>query len=463
MKLLIGNCLTQVTELTEPEVQWLRRMVKSYEHVAAADGEDDARFDSRKGAPETFQNAEIPTGIVPLVRRAATESGFDVQLVDTRTPPCSPNPNADLRWLRDDQREAVQMAVSQSRGLIATVTASGKSEVIIGLTRSLPCRWLMLTHRSSVAAQLAERFNRRNREHGVIDAGEAGLVAGGYWAIGERLTCSTFQGLLSGIKNRDSRARDVLQSAEALVVDEAHGVAADTFYQIAMATPNAYWRYGASATPLDRGDGRNLLVVAALGPIIHKRSAAEFIDAGLVARPVVEMVDVHHTEVPASWEEACRLVVESVQRNTVVLDEVQRATKPCLVFVAQLRHGVALRRALAGRGMRAEFIWGRHHIDARRDAFSRLCRGELDVCISNAVAEQGVDLPELRTVVVAGAGRSVIATLQRLGRGMRLAPGKESFTVIDIADRDVPWLERHSRARRRAYERDFDVVPRAPM
>lgn len=465
MKLVVGNCVTKVTELTEPEVQWLSRLVRSYEHVhASPDPDSDGRFEVTKDRPVTLQNAEIPTGIVPLIRRSALEAGLDVQLVDTRVPPCQPDPNADLRWLRDDQREAVEAAVQQSRGLIQLTTAAGKSEVIIGLTRVLPCRWLVLTQRTSVAVNMSARFDRRNREHGIISLGESGLVAGGYWTIGERLTCATFQGLLGGIKNRAPMAREVLLSAEALAVDEAHGVAADTCYQIAMATPNAYHRYGTSATPLDRSDGRNLLVVAAIGPIIHKRSAATFMDAGLVARPLVEMVSVDHDgEAPATWDEAYnKLVVDSVERNTLLLDEVERAAKPCLVFVVQLRHGVALRRAMVVRGLRAEFLWGRHHIDYRTDAFARLCGGELDVIIANTIAEQGVDLPELRTVVVAGAGRSVIATLQRLGRGMRLAPGKSAFKVIDLADRNVRWLERHSRARERAYKRDFDVTHREP-
>ena len=50
---------------------------------------------------------------------------------------------------------------------------------------------------------------------------------------------------------------------------------------------------------------------------------------------------------------------------------------------------------------------------------------------------------------------SVIATLQRIGRGMRTDGGrKASFEVYDILDMGSPMMERHSRRRMNTYVRE---------
>ncbi len=52
---------------------------------------------------------------------------------------------------------------------------------------------------------------------------------------------------------------------------------------------------------------------------------------------------------------------------------------------------------------------------------------------------------------IANGGRSVIAALQRIGRGMRVTSDKNTFQVWDVADHGCKLLERHTKARVRAY------------
>ncbi len=68
-------------------------------------------------------------------------------------------------------------------------------------------------------------------------------------------------------------------------------------------------------------------------------------------------------------------------------------------------------------------------------------------------------MPSLRSVIVGGGGKSIIATLQRLGRGMRvdrkadgtIHEGGSVFEVWDILDKGNKWLEKHARVRMNAY------------
>ncbi len=78
--------------------------------------------------------------------------------------------------------------------------------------------------------------------------------------------------------------------------------------------------------------------------------------------------------------------------------------------------------------------------------------GETEIIITNKIFQKGVDIPPLLTIIIAGGGQSVVDSLQRVGRGMRIIEGKKAFTVIDFMDKGQDWVYRHSRARKKAYK-----------
>lgn len=466
MLLRVQNLFTTVAECTEPEAAWLAHFA-SYCEKARQEHEDGTWYTTHERfsllSSENVLGSSLPTGLIPVVIRAARDRGIAVQIDDRRKAPCEPEPNADLRWLRPDQLAAVNAIAKKGRGLLDIGTAGGKGDLAVGLVRLLPCRWLLLVNASSLAVQAAERFNRKNREHGV-SLPEAGLITDGVWTAGERLTCATYQSLAAGLRRQDPRARAVLFSAGGLIIDEVHFVGSPSAYYVAMHTPRAYFRVGASATPLDRSDNRNVLVVAATGPVVYRVPASELMAMGVVSRPTVKMTVVRHPpeeedQQKRPWLESyAERVVVSKERNLKVLERVMQSAKPALVCVTALRHGVALRRALTARGLRTDFVWGKRRPLDRADVYRRLDAGELDVVVGNVVVNQGIDIPNLRSVIVAAAGRSTIATLQRLGRGMRKTSEKDVFTVYDFDDRGTRWLERQTVRRIAAYQREgFEV------
>ena len=89
---------------------------------------------------------------------------------------------------------------------------------------------------------------------------------------------------------------------------------------------------------------------------------------------------------------------------------------------------------------------------------AKLKAGVLDVCVSSAVFQDGVNVPNLASVVVATGYKSTIATLQRLGRGSRVTEDKTTFEVWDIADEGA-FGSKHTEARHKAYTREgYDVT-----
>jgi len=447
MRLQVGNVYTRV-EADPEEESWLDDLLSFADDRAHWSGYGDGKRHMYSRITHAF-----PTGYVPQVRAACAARGFPFEREDRRVRPCEPDWSVDLGWLRDYQLEAVKRAVECGRGILHHPTGSGKSEVMIGLVQLLPCRWLLVAHRAGLTVQVAERYALRT--------GQAAQMVGDGQPIPdevrERLVCATFQTIAAAMRRPADldRVKWFLRQFEGILVDESHTLPSATYWRASMACKEAYYRIGVSGTPLARGDRRSTLAVASLGPVIHRILPEQLIKAGVLTRPSIRMIAVQHRTDRPTWQGVYgEEVVRSVARNALVAREAARAPRPCLVFVGQIRHGELLLARLLKEGVRAEFVWGEDDTDARRDALRRLEAGELDVLVTSVIMQEGVDVPGLRAVIVATGGKSIIAALQRIGRGMRVAPGKDSFQVVDFDDRGHRWLEKHSKARRRAYERE---------
>lgn len=399
----------------------------------------------------------FPAGLLPLVKMRAQEEGFRVRVSSALPPPTLRDPTAPMAWLRPYQLRAVEAAIAQERGIMWLPTGSGKTEVAFGLIRALPTRWLFVVHRADIADQTAERFDLRQKEHAgtgwVGDSHRAARFYGGSHEIGDRLTVATFQTLRS--QQSDPATEQLFRQVGGLIVDECHTLPASTFYQIAQKFVGARYRLGLSGTPLDRGDKRSLMAVGALGPVIHRIRTAELIDRGLLARPEIRFVKVEQDFTKPTWQGVYgEGVVRSTRRNKALAQIASRAESPGIIFIKEKRHAKELRAALGRAGIPNAIVWGDSPLAARNSAKERLARGDIDFVIASVVWQEGVDIPELRSIVVACGGKSVIAALQRVGRGTRPGEDKTSFEVWDVMDIGNSMLEKHSRARRKAYIRE---------
>lgn len=332
-----------------------------------------------------------------------------------------------------------------------------------------------------------------------------GLVGDGKFTLGDELTCATFQTLSRALKlkyNRKTKQHEptnpvkyakvkaLLDSVDGVIVDECHVLPAESFWRVLMAIENAYYRIGVSGTPLARGDKRSILAVAALGPVQYRIHPDVLIDAGVLARPRIRMIPCYqelpdppcprckgsgdcglgpHTCGPCKgsgvtkpkWQTVQKkLITESRDRNAAIVRKVLTDAKtPCLIFVEHVAHGELMQTLLRTSGRTAEFVYGKHSTQQRDEAIARNVEGDVEFLIASKIFQEGVDIPPIRSVVLASGGKSVIAAIQKVGRGMRVDTDKSEFDVFDVRDKGHPWTERHTKQRVKAYQAEsYDVV-----
>lgn len=399
------------------------------------------------------RDGTFPGGLLPILLAGARTDGVRVEVIDRRVAPCGVDRAADLSWLRPYQREALEAIATNVRGTVKIATGGGKGELVAALPRFIPARWTLIVHRTHLMEELADRFEKRTGE-------EAGRVGDGKWTH-RRVTFVTFATLAARAGSEE--AARLFQTTQGLIVDEVHTAPALTHGQTLAKFRNAYWRVGLSASPFARGDRKSILAAAYLGPMIYELSATDLIDMGSLAKPSIRMVACNHDEGthglpwPALYQHA---VVHNLWRNTLVVRTLVRSPGPRMVFVNDLEHGRILTRMATAAGLRCRFVEGASSLDERKQIIADLAQGKLDAAVATGVFNEGVDIPCLRTVVIASGGKAYIAAVQRVGRATRLdaASGKTTADVWDFDDRGHPNLAAHSRARRRAYTREGYAV-----
>lgn len=464
-----GNTLCHVVSGTESEQKWL------FDYLSFPD--ESARFRRAWHSDgnvhmmsEVTQN--FPAGFINAVIKAAALAKIKIQVKDDRKQPVLLDPKACVDWLRDYQQEALDVVRNGAhQGIFHHVTGAGKGEVVVALPELFPCTWLFLVHSKDIVAQQIARFEKRTGE-------EVGFIGQGAWNV-KRVTCGTFQTVYKAMQMRRKCAKDLIDTTYGLMIDEAHRVPANTFYRVCLAFKNAYFRHGFSGTPFARGDRKSIFLWGAIGPVIHRIPADRLIKAGVLAKPKIRMVTSRQKVVASTWAAAYSTgIVNNVARNKLVVDAAVHVEKPALLFVKELIHGDMLTKTLKARGVKAEFVWGKHKVQMRQAAIRRLVHGDVDVLVCNVIFQEGIDIPELQSVVIASGGKGAIMVLQDVGRGMRRHSSdgkvtKTEFDVIDFADRGcgcmVPnrhrgcnWLEKHTRKRLAAYATEKYEVLEVP-
>ncbi|MCX5650819.1 MAG: DUF3427 domain-containing protein [Planctomycetota bacterium] len=86
------------------------------------------------------------------------------------------------------------------------------------------------------------------------------------------------------------------------------------------------------------------------------------------------------------------------------------------------------------RGLRAEALDGEDSLERREEVIGRLRRGEIQIIFVADLFNEGVDIPEVDTILFMRPTDSLTVYVQQLGRGLRLCPqtNKDCLTVLDF-------------------------------
>jgi len=235
-----------------------------------------------------------------------------------------------------------------------------------------------------------------------------------------------------------------------------HRIAADMAYNIAMRC-TARIRIGLSATP-KRTDNADLKIFAATGPVVANLTPCDLVRAGYLARPKLTLISVGGSPgfFSQDWQkEYVAQIVTNDERNERIVDEVVRLVregKQTYIHVERVAHMNLLYNMIAreiGEDKVAR-IWGKISTKTRQQLLKQFQNCDINVLIGT-ILKEGVNLPAMDAVVLAGGLSSPIALVQKVGRVLRRNERFDYAEVIDFIDNCGRFCRKHSELRYQAF------------
>jgi len=326
------------------------------------------------------------------------------------------------------QQEALE-ALAQARqdgaraALVVMATGLGKTYLSAFDSRGFE-RVLFVAHRDEILQQSRDVFRRIRPESnfGMFHADEKTVTAD-----------VTFASVQTLARRCEEFAPDAF---DYVVFDEFHHAAAASYRRV-VDHFRPRFLLGLTATP-DRMDGQLLL------PLCGDRFAfrcdlVEGISRKLLCPfeyfGVKDSVDF----TPIPWRngkfdpEALTRAVETRERADHALREWRaRAGRRTLAFCCTVTHADFMARHFSTAGIRAVAVHSGPTSAPRVQSIERLKTGELDVVFSVDVFNEGLDVPDVDTILMLRPSESPVVFLQQFGRGLRLGQPGKVLHVIDF-------------------------------
>lgn len=367
------------------------------------------------------------------------------------------------------QVDSANLVHQFERGIFRMATGSGKSITMALIVAELGKPTIVYVIGTDLLYQLHSLFELVFKQKiGIIGDGKCDihdLNVASVWTVAQALGLKKTKADEEGEEKAPDPAkykyiRDALGRAKVHILDECHLSAAPTIQGI-FKTINPEHLYGMSASPW-RDDGADLLIENYLGHKIIDISARRLITEKFLVPPTIRFLSVAPYEYKSSKNYKTlynKYIVQNASRNNMI---VKGATKlveqgfSTLVLFHSINHGKILYDQLK-QLIPCEMLSGKDSSIQRQKTRDNLESGKIKCILASKIFDIGVDLPSLSGLIAAGAGKSSVRALQRIGRVIRSYPNKERAAVIEFADQ-APWLLDHALARKKIYEEEFEVV-----
>lgn len=320
-----------------------------------------------------------------------------------------------------------------ARGLVVMATGLGKT-LLAAFDSNRPefRRVLFIAHREEILRQSRDAFRR------VRTAGRFGFFLGADKDSEADVLFASIQTLQRNLDRFESDRFDYV------VVDEFHHAAAPTYRQ-AIESFRPKFLLGLTATP-DRLDGADLLALCGNNLVfecdlvegIRQEKLSPFHYWGI--KDVADYA-------PIPWRngrfdpDKLAEAIETAQRAEQALAQWrERAAGPALAFCTTIAHAEFMAGFFNQRGVRSVAVHSGPHSAPRQGAVEDLRSGAIQVLFAVDVFNEGVDVPEIGTVLMLRPTDSPVIFLQQLGRGLRLSEDKSALQVIDFVGNHHSFL-----------------------
>lgn len=335
------------------------------------------------------------------------------------------------------QLESERINHQRFRNLIVAATGTGKTVISAFdykrfLAQHPGARLLFIAHRQELLVQARNTFRQVLRDQNF----------GELWVDG--IEPDHLDHLFASIQTLNNRIPALKLSAgfyDFIIIDEVHHIAANT-YRPVLAKFSPQVLLGLTATP-ERMDGVDILkdfdnTIAAeirLPEALNGKMLTPFQYFGLSDSTDLSLVSWKNgryeskelTKIYTSDDRRVHEILKNCDKYLTDLNEVR-----ALGFCVNTDHARYMAEKFCFYGLRADYLTSENASGNRSSVRARLFSKEINFLFVVDMFNEGIDIPEIDTVLFLRPTESLTIFLQQLGRGLRLAENKDYLTVLDF-------------------------------
>lgn len=345
------------------------------------------------------------------------------------------------------QKELIDESIKQKRAVIKLPTGGGKTLIMACLVSAFykPGRKMVILVN---AKQLLFQTYKFLTE--ICKFKNIGLCFGEGFENGDIMICT--------VQSIDKIFDTHLDVAECLFVDEIHEFANGKITLAAIESfPKASVRFGFSATPSTKPVPK-YNIIGAIGPIIEKATTNQLIEGGTLTKPkiIIHTIDPEKNLSSLSYQEVYEhFIVNNLHRNRLIADIVasilsSKSAPRIVILVKDLAHADNLEKLIPN----SFKLWGDDDLGTRYKVINKFITNPNGaVLIGTKILQTGINIEEITDLINARGLKSEQATIQALGRALRLHESKSLVHVYDFID-NAPYLIGHSNLRIKHYNNE---------
>jgi superfamily II DNA or RNA helicase len=341
---------------------------------------------------------------------------------------------------------------NRNRNLLVAATGTGKT-VISAFdyknfrSNNKSSRLLFVAHRKEILQQAQSTFR------GVLKEGNS---FGDLWVDGIEPNSNEY--VFASVQTLNNRLKNINLTPEYydfIIVDEVHHISASTYRPIIN-----YFKpkvlLGLTATP-ERMGGDNILEdfcnrIAAeirLPEALNKKLLSPFQYFGITDS--IDLTNVKWERGKYVASELTILYTKNDIRVGEIISNLDKYTNDindvrAIGFCVTIEHAFFMAEKFNLVGLKAECLTSKNSSerDRIREQFKKK---EFNYLFVVDIFNEGVDIPEIDTVLFLRPTESLTVFLQQLGRGLRLSEGKDCLTVLDFVGNSRPEYDFESKFR----------------
>jgi superfamily II DNA or RNA helicase len=345
---------------------------------------------------------------------------------------------------RPYQEEAIDLMMSNYRGLINFATGLGKTLVATHFIKRYKKKALVVCPSDSVAKQFYTQFVE------CFGKQKVGFYGGGHKVVSE-ITVGIAASVSKNIEEFKAAGLGVV------ILDETHHTPATTFYDFAVGLGGVGKIFGLTATDY-RSDGKDIMITAGCGKVLIRKDIKWGVENKYLAEPnfMVREVDTGGRDFK---DDKLKAYKEHVLNNPIMKARIEAdarammsAGKFVLVLVDEVAHGTELSKNLG-----IPFATGKDK--KSQEYVDQLNKGKIQGLIgTSGKIGEGTDTKNVDVLILADFTASKGPVIQAVGRSLRMQGTKTKALILDYIPKGSTMLTRHGYGRVSYYEEITDKV-----